>query len=340
MKKILFFAFIFVLCLSLTLQPQRILSSTFQLPKGFEGYNKIRITPEGLAPTLQDTGAFRVSCKFSHMNYDDAILFPNAPGKSHLHTYFGNTGTNASSTYKSLMNTGNSTCDGGIANRSAYWVPTILNSKNQPIAPSYAIFYYKGGGAKPKNIKPMPAGLRLIAGDSSRTISNNPTNQDRVWWGCKNNTGGIGHIPTIPTTCLINDEIELMVFFPRCWNGKDLDSPDHKRHMSYTIRAPKIIDANGISQHDQACPLTHPIMLPDISAHIFWVVTKQNQKDIPFWHLSSDMYKAGKGQGGMSAHGDWFGAWQPDVVKTWVKNCLNKSIDCHGNLLGNGKSLY
>jgi hypothetical protein len=37
----------------------------------------------------------RTACQFSHMAFDDPIVYPGQPGKSHLHVFFGNTGTNA-----------------------------------------------------------------------------------------------------------------------------------------------------------------------------------------------------------------------------------------------------
>lgn len=41
--------------------------------------------------------------------------------------------------------------------------------------------------------------------------------------------------------------LRLQVFFPSCWNGKDLDSPDHKSHMAYP---------DGVNSGK--CPPTHP----------------------------------------------------------------------------------
>jgi hypothetical protein len=41
-------------------------------------------------------------CRFSHQDADDPTVFPGQAGKSHLHTFFGNTTTGAASTYESL----------------------------------------------------------------------------------------------------------------------------------------------------------------------------------------------------------------------------------------------
>ena len=56
--------------------------------------------PQGAVPQ------FLVECDYSHMAEDDPIVYPGAPGASHLHVFFGNTSTNANSTVKSLAQIG------------------------------------------------------------------------------------------------------------------------------------------------------------------------------------------------------------------------------------------
>src|SRR5437868_11158870 len=47
-------------------------------------------------------GAFRMFCTAGQLVRDDPLFYPGQPGASHLHQFFGNTGTNASSAYQSL----------------------------------------------------------------------------------------------------------------------------------------------------------------------------------------------------------------------------------------------
>lgn len=49
-------------------------------------------------------------------------------------------------------------------------------------------------------------------------------------------------------TNISDSGLRLQVFFPSCWNGKDLDSADHKSHMAY----PDGVDSGK-------CPSTHPV---------------------------------------------------------------------------------
>ena len=59
-------------------------------------------SPEGARPVGAERGVFATLCRFSHEAADDPIVFPGQAGKSHLHTFFGNTTTSAASTYESL----------------------------------------------------------------------------------------------------------------------------------------------------------------------------------------------------------------------------------------------
>jgi hypothetical protein len=289
-------------------------------PPGSVGTNQLRVRPTTELAPASDIGAFRVTCDYSHMNKDDAIVYPGQPGRAHLHTYFGNTGANAFSTHESLRATGNSTCRGGIANRSAYWIPSLLGAGGVPMAPTEAIFYYKSGygipGVSPR-IQKLPAGLRMIAGDMMAMA---PQTDGHAHWGCTNRY--IGHHPQI-VDCDVGDLLQLTVEFPQCWNGRDLDSADHKSHMSYP--------RNG------ACPSTHPVPLPDISLNVRW--RRTSTLDVRTLRLSSDHY-ATSAPGGYSAHGDWFEAWEPEIRDAFVEHCINPARDCHAHLLGDGREIY
>jgi hypothetical protein len=74
-----------------------------------------------------DEGTFRITCAFSHFNYHDPIVFPNAPDAAHLHMYLGNIDVDHNSTTpEELRQSNDSTCDGGPLNKTAYWVPSVI----------------------------------------------------------------------------------------------------------------------------------------------------------------------------------------------------------------------
>lgn len=268
-------------------------------------------------PTPTTIGAFREPCNFSHMAFDDPIVFPGQPGVSHLHTFLGNDQANATSTADSLMAGGNSTCTGGTLNRTAYWMPSLIDIRTgQPLVPTSTNFYYKLGylGVTAGSVRSFPKGLRMIAGDSSNA---RPITSGNVGLEC---VGGGGHQPSIPS-CHVGDDLNVSVIFPQCWDGINLDSPDHKSHMAY---------ATG-----KGCPSSHPVPLPEIALNVHYKVSEPNGGE--FLKLSSDNYA---GPGGYSMHADWFGAWDAETNDTFVKGCINENMDCHDYLLGDGRILY
>lgn len=283
------------------------------------GPDLLCVLPDSQRPTPDIIGAFREPCTFSHMAFDDPIIYPGKPGVSHLHTFLGNTGANANSTVTSIATTGNSTCAGGTLNRTSYWVPSMIDTLDgRPIAPTGSLIYYKTGynGVKPADVKPMPTGLRLIAGSSNADSPQRGIGGFSCV-GLGDNTS-FEHIPKCPA----GTELITQVTFPQCWDGKNLDSPDHKSHMAYA--------QNG-------CPSTHPVPLSTIAFVVHYVVGPKD--DTTRWRLSSDNYPTTK-PGGYSSHADWFMGWDAGIIDTLTTRCLNASVDCHAYLLGDGRTLY
>jgi hypothetical protein len=55
------------------------------------------------------------------------------------------------------------------------------------------------------------------------------------------------------------DGLRAQVFFPSCWNGKDLDTPDHKSHVAY----PEFVDHGS-------CPPGFPKRFISIFYEVLW----------------------------------------------------------------------
>ncbi len=293
-----------------------------KIPPPAVGFKEERLRPTSERPkNPNDVGAFRTSCDYSHMAFDDPIVYPGQSGKSHLHVFFGNTGIDAHSTNKSINESGNSTCRGGIVNRSGYWVPAMIDMRTgAPVKPKTANFYYKTGysGVTPESVKFLPEGLRMIAGDAKNARAGGAFR-----YKCANHFERNGHAIR-DANCAVGDEFLQEIFFPQCWDGKNLDSPDHKSHMAYPV--------NG-----RGCPRSHPVPLPEITFNIVYAVAEPNQPT--FWRLSSDLYDL-RQPGGYSAHGDWWNGWKKEVMEAFVKGCDNTSSDCHSHLLGDGRMMY
>lgn len=58
----------------------------------------------------------------------------------------------------------------------------------------------------------------------------------------------------------------------RCWDGKNLDSPNHQSHVAYGQGS----GATG----GGACPSTHPVKLPQVMYELMWNVTTFADKSL------------------------------------------------------------
>ena len=83
--------------------------------------------------------------------------------------------------------------------------------------------------------------------------------------------------------------------FPNCWDGKRLDSPDHKSDMAYSSR--------------RACPDSHPLEVPSLSLLITYPVAGGTGAE-----LSS---------GRFSAHADFVNAWDQATFAGLVDKYFN-----------------
>jgi hypothetical protein len=233
-------------------------------------------------------------CGFSHRGPDDPIVYPNRPGVSHDHTFVGNTSTDAFSTPTSLRAAG-TTCS-RRGDTAAYWAPTLL-FRGSPVVPVDAIVYYRRtSNAK---VRPFPFGLRMVAGNSHAFT---PQSFIVTAWDCGDATD-VPRSSTIPL-CPTGSNLRLRVNFPDCWDGKNLDSLDHQRHMAYS--------SGG------RCPRSHPVPVPAISLILRYPTPAANGP--------TDAYLASGGQ--LSAHADFINSWDEVALTKLVNNCLNKYRHC------------
>jgi hypothetical protein len=228
-------------------------------------------------------------CSFTHKKPDDPIVFPGEPGASHLHTFVGNRTTDAFSTYASLRSS-TTTCS-RTADRSAYWTPALYKG-SKLILPTAATLYYRRFTLD--LVRPFPDNLRMIAGSAAAT---NVQGTRVTFWSC----GVRSHVQrsTRILTCPRGEFLHLAVFFPQCWDGRHLDSENHKSHMAYMRKG--------------RCPSSHPIAVPTLE------------------ELYSYPIRGGDGislsSGGLySGHADFINAWKPEALRKLVDGCLNQLI--------------
>lgn len=301
-------------------------------PPNVKGSTTFDVVPTALAPTPTGTGhassgKIRPKCMFAKTGRFDPIVAPGVAEFGHLHTFFGNDSVTGASTAASLMTTGGSTCVGGTANRSSYWVPTLYDKRNgkiiMPTTPLQVYYQAPASDGVRGHVNPLPSGLRMIAGNSANSTEGaNPA----VNFSCRGfGQGDTNQGQKIPA-CPGGSIMRVKLSFPECWDGANLDSPDHKSHMANAIEG----------QNKTGCETaSHPKRIPGLVFFLDFDVNVANESQ--FWRVSSDMYGATL-PGGLSFHGDVFGAWDPKIMKMIVDNCVNPGKDCGGATLGKDPS--
>jgi hypothetical protein len=250
----------------------------------------------GRAPAAEyaadDLGEFVAFCPLSHRAPDDPIVHPNHFGASHLHDFLGNVSTSATSTAQTLLTAG-TTCD-PVTDRSAYWVPTLYLANGTPVAFDRVTIYYQTSVEPSSALQAYPIGLKVIAGDAKAAA---PPNPSHFKWSC---LGAANSSTTDFVICPPGSMLELLLNFPDCWNGVDLDSVDHKRHMAYSTGG--------------KCPATHPVAVPLLQYKLRYATRGEAGM-----YLSSGA--------AYTIHGDFFNAWEPAAMENRMK-CLRQEVKC------------
>jgi hypothetical protein len=241
-----------------------------------------------VSPAAPKAAQFVTPCGFSHRAPDDPIVAPGRPGASHSHDFFGNASTRASSTYASLRRA--ATLCRRPADTAAYWVPTLYRN-GRAVTPSGAQIYYRAGGKAPSSVRAFPAGLKVIAGDSN---ARSPQPTRVTSWHCGPGSGvdNRSQVPTCPT----GYSLRLRVRFPDCWDGRRLDSANHKSHLAYSAR--------------RRCPGSHPTPVPLLALNIRYPISGGSGVTLS----SGSQY---------SAHADFFNAWNQEELRRLVRRCIN-----------------
>ncbi|WP_431922126.1 DUF1996 domain-containing protein [Nonomuraea jabiensis] len=257
----------------------------------------VAVAPRPAEARVIRVAEFLADCPFSHRLPDDPIVFPGLPGASHMHSFFGSRVTNAYTQLSDLQN-GATNCNPAV-DKSSYWVPTLYRD-GAPVEPAIVTFYYLGEGVRDDIIattQPLPLGLRIVAGNAKAT---GPDGSSTARWSCLH----AGQVPPSKdfVNCPSGTMLESYLDFPQCWNGRDLDSADHKSHMAYPVAG--------------ACPGTHPVPVPKLRQVIRYPVSG----DPSHFRLASG--------GGFTMHGDFFNAWPAAEMERRVRDCIRPIVKC------------
>lgn len=270
-------------------------------------------------------GTFTTNCHPLTLQRADPIVNPGAPG-GHVHSIVGGNAFRRTMEANGTLAATFTTCNKAL-DHSNYWVPQLyhLRADNmwEMVPFSGNAVYYQlracpyAPGIKQCPFKPedpnnphppvaFPDGFRMVAGDPARrTFNHSDFAQRAVSIVCYGQGGDYNGLP--PKKC---DQLRTQVYFPSCWDGINLDSPDHKSHVAY----PAYGDYNG-----GVCPESHPV--PIFSVFFEFYFSTGLFSDLKFAFANGDAT-------GYGYHGDFVMGWTDRaLLQTAHRDCIN-AIDC------------
>lgn len=252
---------------------------------------------------------FKVTCGLSHTQADDPIVYPNQPGVSHLHEFFGNRDTtpeqgtgpeaNAYTTTYAQLQANTTTCN-DAQDKAGYWSPKLQTTSGPRAAKRITAYYRRGN--KHGTIEAYPDGLKIVAGWQDGQPQ---PPADIANWHC-------GHQKFLaPTgTCNETGGWSMQIRFPDCWDGVNTDSADHRSHMAYS--------SHDATAEANVCPVTHPVPVPELEVNVNYEPDITNGATI-----------LGTSAGGLETiHADFFQGWVRARLLERIETCLNQIQVC------------
>ncbi|GLI75920.1 hypothetical protein PoHVEF18_004186 [Penicillium ochrochloron] len=243
----------------------------------------------------------------------DPIVSPGV-ASNHVHTIMGGSGFGFTMDYNMTQTSKCNSCS-AIEDKSNYWVAALYyhaqnGSFHQVPQNGGALIYYEQRPDPVTNgpIVAPPAGFRMIAGSPFDRSDKGTIETHARSFACLNyNAPGTPQTYGFPTTKCPNG-IRAQVYFPSCWDGVNLDSPDHKSHVAYPTQ-----------EYDNGpCPATHPVRIISIFIEVTW----HTEQFDDMWYGDSQPFVFSFGDPtGYGIHGDFLNGWDVEVLQDAINTC-------------------
>ncbi|WEW56175.1 hypothetical protein PRK78_001612 [Emydomyces testavorans] len=262
----------------------------------------------------------------------DPIMDPGKPSV-HVHSIHGGGNFDMDVTRDELLASSCTSC-AVVQDKSAYWTPSLYfvgprgEAKLVNQVGGMLVYYLPRGD----NVQAFPKGLRMIAGDTYQRNFTLPvpdppksiwTKSDKTQFALGQKALGFNCLNyntspepsllrhTFPSRILLDsqckDGLRMELVFPSCWNGKDLDSPDHRSHVAY----PDLVDVGS-------CPEGFEKRIVTLMYETIWDTYAFKGKEGEFVISNGDPT-------GCGYHGDFIEAWEGDVLERAIQECKNLS---------------
>ncbi|KAF6759834.1 hypothetical protein DFP72DRAFT_884346 [Ephemerocybe angulata] len=237
------------------------------------------------------------------------------PGKvsGHTHIVFG--GSNFGLT-ASTENMRKSECSSVPVkeDKSNYWAPLLYfqwaNGSFSSLDGGSVIYYLFND--KAGTTTAFPPDFRMLSGDPTlRSYNATSHAQLAIDFLCLDFNGQTTKHTGLPEKQCPSG-IRSQVNFPSCWDGKNVDSPDHKSHVAFR--------SGGPDSGDCLDP-KYPVNLPRIFMELYWNTGEFDNVRSQAMNPNQPFVFAYGDPTGYGNHADFYNGWEDGVLQRAVDNC-------------------
>jgi hypothetical protein len=241
------------------------------------------VSAQGMLPMM------RFECSQLVIDRIDPLVNPGSAPSPHLHQIVGGNSFKPSMDHATHDLPTASTCTSCTFSEdfSNYWTAVLYfrarngTYRRVPQIPSEGLtgiggitVYYIPSSNNQTSVTAFKPGFRMLVGDATADSEASASKARKVCHRCMPAKGDNSNLncaapdaQSLPKTSCVGG-IRSIVTFPTCWDGVNLDSPDHKSHITYATGS----KANDVGPTG-SCPESHPVIIPQVMYEVMWDVS-------------------------------------------------------------------